>query len=284
MYIQRKPLIVSGNDSELMMDVMGEDMGGSSDPRRAMLQRAQEVRLLSAQVLQLRSELVEAREDASRQNQILRRLLARLCNNLLRLSNRPAFLSPRFSAVAAGGTSEPPPPQPTPQVNALDDAQGGRQENLETSSNTGSREQARESVPTATEIRAVAMERGEIMGLPFQHLQLVDRGSRPKPAKLSRCPRSLYDLWKEYEVGLGGCKAAKDFTRAERGDNRHVYSKRNHVWKLIGGMVRAGHSSDVAIDKIYDVYGHNTSVTDIIKRIIQDNKIGGHPALIDRRL
>ena len=43
-------------------------------------------------------------------------------------------------------------------------------------------------------------------------------------------------------------------------------------------LTRMGYSSDKAIDKIYDVYGHNTSVTNIIKGIVADKKNGGNNA------
>ena len=36
-------------------------------------------------------------------------------------------------------------------------------------------------------------------------------------AVLSRCPRSLHDLWSKYAFGSTGVKAAKDFTNKERG-------------------------------------------------------------------
>ena len=39
----------------------------------------------------------------------------------------------------------------------------------------------------------------------------------PFTATLSPKPRTLYDLWNEYQHGIGDQKAAKDFTAAERG-------------------------------------------------------------------
>ena len=42
----------------------------------------------------------------------------------------------------------------------------------------------------------------------------------PLIAKLSKCPRSLHELWKEYEFRSGGFKAAKDFTQRERKGSR----------------------------------------------------------------
>ena len=96
---------------------------------------------------------------------------------------------------------------------------------------------------------------------------------------MSKCPRSLYDLWKEYVTGFSGNKPARDFNSSERGACRFVYAKRNHVWQLVVKLTRMGYiSSDKAIDKIYDVYGHNTSVTNIIKGIVADKKNGGNNA------
>ena len=92
-------------------------------------------------------------------------------------------------------------------------------------------------------------------------------------AKLSKCPRSLYDLWKEYEFGFHGCKAAKDWNALERGADRFKYYKRNVFWVQVSEMVWAGHSADRAIDLIYRAYGSNLSVTKIIKKVIVDNKI-----------
>ena len=38
----------------------------------------------------------------------------------------------------------------------------------------------------------------------------------PYEATLSNCPRSLFELWQEYEFGLQGRKAAKRLTSRER--------------------------------------------------------------------
>jgi hypothetical protein len=41
---------------------------------------------------------------------------------------------------------------------------------------------------------------------------------------LLKQPRDLYVLWREFDVGLDGGKAARDFTISERGANWIVYS------------------------------------------------------------
>jgi hypothetical protein len=98
-------------------------------------------------------------------------------------------------------------------------------------------------------------------------------------AGLSKCPRNLYDLWREYELGLGGFKAAKLFTASERGKEKCKYCRRNNFWKIVAEMVRAGDSADAAIDKVYRVYGQTSTVTQILNCIREDNKRGGHPDL-----
>ena len=42
-------------------------------------------------------------------------------------------------------------------------------------------------------------------------------------ATLSNCPRSLFELWQEYEFGLQGWKAAKRFTSRERGRVKYKF-------------------------------------------------------------
>jgi hypothetical protein len=100
------------------------------------------------------------------------------------------------------------------------------------------------------------------------------------PATLSRTPRTLYLLWEEYEHGIAGRKAARLFTREERGRVKHKYCRRKVVWDCIATLVRAGFTSQVAIDRVYHVYGVNTTVTRIINRMKQDGRAGiVHPSL-----
>jgi hypothetical protein len=93
-------------------------------------------------------------------------------------------------------------------------------------------------------------------------------------ATLMPTPRSLHDLWQEYEFGVGGRKAAKLFSYSERGRSKHKYHRRKIVWDLISGLVRQGHTADVSIDSIYAVYGGQTSVSNIINGLKRDKKNG----------
>ena len=102
----------------------------------------------------------------------------------------------------------------------------------------------------------------------------------PSPnVSLSKMPKTLNYLWMEYEFGLNNKKAAKDFSSVERGRVKYRYHRRKVVWDKISEMVRAGHNSEDAINKIYDAYGHKTSVTNIINKMRKDRKDGGHPNL-----
>ena len=96
----------------------------------------------------------------------------------------------------------------------------------------------------------------------------------PLIASLSDAPRSLYELWEEYQVGIGGRKPAKQFTHHERGRVKHRYHLRNIVWQVILGLVRQGHSDQRAIDLIYNIYGGGTSVTNVIRALKRDIKGG----------
>jgi hypothetical protein len=94
--------------------------------------------------------------------------------------------------------------------------------------------------------------------------------AQPNPATLSRNPRTLYVLWLEYMEGIGGRKAARLFTAQERGQVKYNYHRRKVAWDAIATMVRAGNNADVAIDKIYEVYGRQNRITVIINRMRHD--------------
>ena len=93
---------------------------------------------------------------------------------------------------------------------------------------------------------------------------------------LSPNPKNLFQLWREYQVGIGGRKAARLFSQSERGGKvKHKYCRRKVIWSLVSGLVRqGGFTSDTAIDLIYTVYGQQTSVTNIINSIKKDQKDG----------
>lgn len=96
---------------------------------------------------------------------------------------------------------------------------------------------------------------------------------------LSKCPKTLYVLWREWEFGIGGRKPAKSFNRTERGRVKHKYSLRKVFWDMVCKLVRDGYSSNTAIEKIYSVYSPRLSVTGILRMMRKDKRTGGHPLL-----
>jgi hypothetical protein len=92
----------------------------------------------------------------------------------------------------------------------------------------------------------------------------------PFATTLSSQPRSLFELWEEYEFGLGGRKAAKRFSTRERGRVRYKYHRRKVVWDKVQEMIRRGHTYHTAIDELYQKYGEQSTVTEIINRMRRD--------------
>jgi hypothetical protein len=99
---------------------------------------------------------------------------------------------------------------------------------------------------------------------------------RGAPPSLSPNPKNPFELWDEYQVGIGGRKAAHLFSQAERGGKvKHSkYCRRKVIWTMVSGLVRQGYTSDTAIDLIYSVYGQQISVTNILNQIKKDRKDG----------
>jgi hypothetical protein len=97
------------------------------------------------------------------------------------------------------------------------------------------------------------------------------------PADLSATPRTLYELWEEYQNGTGGRKAARLFTAQERGRVKHKYCRRKVIWDVVAARIRAGDTAQVACDRIYIAYGHATPVTTIINRIKHDKQQNNLP-------
>ena len=96
------------------------------------------------------------------------------------------------------------------------------------------------------------------------------------PANLSKCPKTIYVLWAEYESGIGGNKPARLFTPSERGWVKFKYSRRKIVCDVIGNMCNKNVAVDVVIDRIYaECGGQDTPVNYIIKRLREAKKSGG---------
>mmetsp|Transcript_36970 Transcript_36970/g.89819 ORF Transcript_36970/g.89819 Transcript_36970/m.89819 type:complete len:692 (-) Transcript_36970:70-2145(-) len=104
-------------------------------------------------------------------------------------------------------------------------------------------------------------------------------------ATLSGNPRSLNELWQEYQHGIDGHKPARNFTARERNSSRQMKQKfyrRKQVWDTISRLVANGHTVQFAIERIKQVYGQSVSVSKIINGIIRDKRQygGPHPNLV----
>jgi hypothetical protein len=87
-------------------------------------------------------------------------------------------------------------------------------------------------------------------------------------------PKSLYNVWNEYLLGVGGRKPSRLFCEAERGRVKFTYSRRKVIWDVVRKMVSLGHTAKWIIALIYEVYGPQTSVSDIINRLRRDKNNG----------
>jgi hypothetical protein len=96
----------------------------------------------------------------------------------------------------------------------------------------------------------------------------------PPIASLLPAPKVLYQLWNECEHSIGGRKPAKHLSLHERRKVKHIYSLCNAGRQIIPGLVWLGHTSKVAIGRIYAVYAAQTSVTAILRSLKKDVKAG----------
>ena len=65
------------------------------------------------------------------------------------------------------------------------------------------------------------------------------------------------------------------FSYSEQGRSKHQYQRwKVLVWDLVGQLIWQGDMAETAIDKIYAIYGSQTSVTNIINGMKHDKKDG----------
>lgn len=88
------------------------------------------------------------------------------------------------------------------------------------------------------------------------------------------CPKppNLFVLWKEYEHGIDGQKPVKDWLPHEKAPVRTVISRRKILWDAVDQLVKRSHTSDTAIDKIYEHYGKDLPVNRILLLMRADKK------------
>ncbi|KAL7512088.1 hypothetical protein ACHAXN_009059 [Cyclotella atomus] len=93
-------------------------------------------------------------------------------------------------------------------------------------------------------------------------------------ATLSKMPRNLIELWKEYQFGLNGRKAANLFTTGERNTNRKIkkYYRRSVIWQCMVKQIDRGLTIEEAAQELYAVYGSKSSISYIIELMIRDKK------------
>ena len=212
--VKKIPLLVTGIEAEVHIDEIepivedgaagGVGEGGAPQVNQQMT-GINYIRAMHSQIVGLRRELQESKEENSRLNNRTNRQLAQMNRSINRIALQPARrVGPNQQPVAAAAV------------------------------------QARNM------------------------------------ARLSKNPRTLYILWHEFEFGIAGRKAAKDFTVSERGRVKYAYHRRKVVWEKIQEMIRGGWSANTAMDAIYGVYGRDSSVTSIINRMRADRINGGH--------
>jgi Transcriptional activator of glycolytic enzymes len=134
----------------------------------------------------------------------------------------------------------------------------------------------------ATAIRTAAAGGGAVAGNGGAVGAAARRAFAPLRAGLSKCPRSLHELWREWTDGLEGNVPASQIKRHERGGKtRHVYYNRKFVWDVIKKFTDKNVSHLTAIDNIETAYGRNKSISHYISCLKRDKKHGGHPNLVD---
>ena len=101
-----------------------------------------------------------------------------------------------------------------------------------------------------------------------------------REARLVPRPRCLYELWQEYQFGIGNNKPAKNFTTTERNNRddglKQKYHYRNKVWKIQSYMLNAGWTVEGMNAELTRVY-NSSHVTTIIKGITADSKNQANP-------
>jgi hypothetical protein len=100
------------------------------------------------------------------------------------------------------------------------------------------------------------------------------RRGRPWP-KLASNIRDLMVLWTEWEYGIAGRKAAKDWTSIERGGGgdtkvKQMYHRRRNIWRIQQHLVNKGRNIQSANALIETTYGTNLSITAISMAIARD--------------
>ena len=116
-----------------------------------------------------------------------------------------------------------------------------------------------------------------------QAAQAVMENHEPGSATLSPAPKTLHELYTEWQYGIGGRKAARLWNSRERSRRvdgiKQKFYRRSVVWTILKRLVNKGHHIQEAIHMIKEAYGHDCTVSQYINKIIHDRRNGGHPNL-----
>ena len=73
------------------------------------------------------------------------------------------------------------------------------------------------------------------------HVVAPEQEATNRTVKLLKKPRDLFVLWREYEQGLDGQKAARDYSHTERGGvNKDNYARRKVFWNAVESLMVRG--------------------------------------------
>ncbi|KAG7340248.1 hypothetical protein IV203_023791 [Nitzschia inconspicua] len=90
--------------------------------------------------------------------------------------------------------------------------------------------------------------------------------------------KTLQEMWREWQFGIGGRKPAKDFTPPQERGNptgciKQTYYRRKCVWLILRHLNDNDHNISGAINIMKETYGQNVSVTDMQKAIVRDRRV-----------
>lgn len=109
------------------------------------------------------------------------------------------------------------------------------------------------------------------------NLLVQDRHKDRCCAVLMSNPKTLHQIWDEYEQGWAGNKSARLFTPQERGNttgakNKDTYLLRNILWKNVEEMIARGWDATTAVSQIEKGY-EGLSVSGMLKQLKTDRNL-----------
>lgn len=207
--VEKVPIIVTGFDAQVHIDLLIDDdinnavAGGA--PRRI---EAEQMRHMNSQLMALRRDFTELRAEFARLAERQEQRSNVMSRNIIHLMRSPVLTLRRRTPH---------------QMNNAPAHNIGHQQQPQL------QQQPQPHLQNVQELEnAIAINEEEIQA---------------SPATLSRNPKTLHTLWLEYEFGLGNRKAAKDFTREERGKVKHTSTGvrccgiKSLRWFAVGGVL-----------------------------------------------